>query len=119
MAKGKQEKIERRQRIHDSIREDMFGTSIRPRLSVYRSNKHIYAQLIDDMEGNTLVSASSLADDVEGETPTEESHAVGELIAERAQEEGIESAVFDRGGYKYHGRVEALAEGARDGGLQM
>ena len=119
MPKGKKEKVERRQRIHDSIREDMFGTSVRPRLSVYRSNEYIYAQLIDDMEGETLTSASSLADDVEGDTPTEESRAVGELLAERAQEEGIEKAVFDRGGYKYRGRVQALAEGARDGGLQF
>lgn len=118
MAKGKKEKVERRQRIHDSIREQMFGTSIRPRLSVYRSNKHIYAQLVDDMEGHTLVAASSLSDDVEGETPVEESRAVGELLAQRAQEEDIDKAVFDRGGYKYHGRVQALAEGAREGGLQ-
>jgi len=119
MPKGKKEKVERRQRIHDSIREAMFGTSVRPRLSVYRSNEHIYAQLIDDMEGHTLISASSLADDVDGETPTEESRSVGELIAERAQDEGIDKAVFDRGGYKYQGRVQALAEGARDGGLQL
>lgn len=97
----------------------MFGTSVRPRLSIYRSNKYIYAQLVDDMEGHTLTSASSLADDVEGETPAEESHAVGELLAERAQEEGIEKVVFDRSGYRYHGRVQALAEGARQGGLQF
>ncbi len=119
MPKGKKEKVERRQRIHDSIRENMFGTSVRPRLSVYRSNQYIYAQLIDDMEGRTLTSASSLADDVEGDTPIERSRAVGELLAERAQDEGIEKVVFDRGGYKYHGRVQALAEGARDGGLQL
>lgn len=119
MAKGKQDKVQRRQRIHDSIRESMFGSSVRPRLSVYRSNKYIYAQLIDDLEGRTLTSASSLADDVEGDSPMEESRAVGELIAERAQEDGIDKAVFDRGGYKYHGRVRALAEGAREGGLQL
>lgn len=86
---------------------------------MYRSNKYIYAQLIDDLEGRTLTSASSLADDVEGDTPMEESKAVGELIAERAQEDGIDTAVFDRSGYKYHGRVRALAEGAREGGLQL
>ncbi|MBB4060861.1 large subunit ribosomal protein L18 [Salinibacter ruber] len=97
----------------------MFGTSVRPRLSVYRSNEHIYAQLVDDMEGHTLTSASTLADDVEGETPTEESRSVGELLAERAEDAGIDKAVFDRGGYKYQGRVRALAEGARDGGLQL
>jgi len=119
MAKGTHEKVKRRKRIHKSIREDMMGTSARPRLSVYRSNKYIYAQLIDDFEGHTLASASSLEDDVDGDTPTEESRAVGALIAERAQEEGIDQVVFDRGGYKYHGRVAALAEGARDGGLDF
>lgn len=119
MAKGKAEKVERRKRIHKSIREDVMGTSLRPRLSVYRSNKYIYAQLIDDFAGHTLASASSLEDGVDEESPTEESRAVGELIAERAQEEGIDEVVFDRGGYKYHGRVEALAEGARDGGLDF
>jgi large subunit ribosomal protein L18 len=119
MAKGTKEKVERRKRIHDSIRESMFGTSVRPRLSVYRSNKYIYAQLIDDLNGHTLASASTLADDVEGNTPTEESRSAGELLAERAQDEGIEKAVFDRGGYKYRGRVQALAEGAREGGLQF
>ncbi|MFO8099429.1 MAG: 50S ribosomal protein L18 [Salinibacter sp.] len=119
MAKGKKEKIERRQRIHSSIRESLMGTSVRPRLSVYRSNQYIYAQLIDDFSGHTLASASSLEDEVTGEDPTEESHRVGEVLAERAQEEGIEKAVFDRSGYKYHGRVEALADGARDGGLKL
>src|SRR6056297_3210818 len=119
MAKGKHEKVKRRKRIHRSIREDMMGTSVRPRLSVYRSNKYIYAQLIDDFEGHTLASASSLEDGVDEETPREEGRVVGELIAERAQEEGIDDVVFDRGGYKYHGRVEALAEGAREGGLNF
>lgn len=119
MAKGKKEKVERRRRIHRSIREDMMGTSVRPRLSVYRSNKYIYAQLIDDFEGHTLAAASSLEDDVDGETPMDESREVGALIAERAEEEGIEKVVFDRGGYNYHGRVEALAEGAREGGLEF
>jgi large subunit ribosomal protein L18 len=119
MPKGKTEKVERRQRIHNSIRETMFGTSVRPRLSVYRSNKYIYAQLIDDLEGHTLASASTLSDDVDGETPTDQSRAVGMLLAERAQEAGIEEVVFDRSGYKYQGRVQALAEGARDGGLQL
>lgn len=119
MAKGKKEKVERRKRIHRSIREDVMGTSVRPRLSVYRSNKYIYAQLIDDFEGHTLASASSLEDGVDEESPTDESRKVGELLAERAQEEGIEAVVFDRGGYKYHGRVEAVAEGAREGGLDF
>ena len=119
MAKGKHEKVKRRKRIHRSIREDMMGTSVRPRLSVYRSNKYIYAQLIDDFEGHTLASASSLEDEVDGDTPTDESREVGALLAERAQEEDIDQVVFDRGGYKYHGRVKALAEGARDGGLDF
>lgn len=119
MAKGKQEKVERRNRVHQSIREDVMGTSVRPRLSVYRSNKYIYAQLIDDFEGHTLAAASSVEDDIEGDSPTEESRAVGEVLAERAREEGIEKVVFDRGGYKYHGRVKALAEGAREGGLDF
>ena len=119
MAKGKAEKVQRRERIRKSIREDMMGTPVRPRLSVYRSNKYIYAQLIDDFEGHTLASASSRENGIDEESPTEESRVVGELIAERAQEEGIEKVVFDRGGYKYHGRVQALAEGAREGGLDF
>lgn len=119
MAKGKKEKVEQRKRIHRGIREDVIGTSVRPRLSVYRSNRYIYAQLIDDFAGHTLAAASSLEDGVDDDSPTVESRAVGELIAERAQEEGIEKVVFDRGGYQYHGRVEALADGARDGGLEF
>lgn len=119
MAKGKQDKVRRRKRIHRSIREDMMGTSARPRLSVYRSNKYIYAQLIDDFAGHTIASASSLEDGVDEESPMDESRVVGELIAERAQDEDIEKVVFDRGGYNYHGRIEALAEGAREGGLKF
>jgi large subunit ribosomal protein L18 len=119
MAKGKKEKVERRQRIHRKIRQSIMGTPGRPRLSIYRSNKYIYAQLIDDFAGHTLTAASSLEDGVSGEDPTEESRRVGELLAERAKENGIEKAVFDRSGYKYHGRVQALAEGARDGGLNV
>lgn len=119
MAKGKKDKVQRRKRIHRSIREDVIGTSVRPRLSVYRSNKYIYAQLIDDFAGHTLASASSLEDEIDGDSPTEESEEVGEVLAERAQKEGIEKVVFDRGGYKYHGRVAALAEGAREGGLDF
>jgi len=119
MPKGKKGKVERRHRIHKGIRDSLMGSAVRPRLSVYRSNKHIYAQLIDDFEGRTLASASSLEEEVEGETPTDESRAVGELMAERAQEKDIEKVVFDRGGYRYHGRVAALAEGAREGGLDF
>jgi large subunit ribosomal protein L18 len=119
MAKGKKEKVERRKRIHASIRQSMMGTPNRPRLSVYRSNKYIYAQLIDDFAGHTMAAASSLEDGVEGDTPMDQSRHVGTLLAERAKEEGIENAVFDRSGYRYHGRVEALAEGAREAGLSF
>jgi large subunit ribosomal protein L18 len=119
MPKGKAEKVQRRKRIRKSIREDMMGTSVRPRLSVYRSNKYIYAQLIDDFAGHTLASASSLEDGVDEDSPVAESRAVGELIDERSQQEDFDEVVFDRGGYQYHGRVEALAEGAREGGLDF
>jgi large subunit ribosomal protein L18 len=100
------------------IRRKIFGTAERPRLSVYRSNAHIYAQLIDDLEGHTLAAADSR--DVEGaENRKDTAHKVGELIARRAGDAGIENAVFDRGGNMYHGRVAALAEGARSGGLKL
>ena len=100
------------------IRRRIFGTAERPRLSVYRSNVHIYAQLIDDLEGHTLVAADSREVDGAG-SRTDAAHQVGELLANRAGKAGIETAVFDRGGNKYHGRVAALAEGARSGGLEF
>ena len=100
------------------IRRKIFGTAERPRLSVYRSNVHIYAQLIDDLEANTLVAADSR--EVDGaENRTDAARQVGELLANRAGDAGTETAVFDRGGNKYHGRVAALAEGARSGGLEF
>jgi large subunit ribosomal protein L18 len=100
------------------IRRKIFGTAERPRLSVYRSNVHIYAQLIDDLEANTLVAADSR--EVDGaENRTDAARQVGELLANRASDAGIETAIFDRGGNKYHGRVAALAEGARSGGLEL
>ncbi len=100
------------------IRRKIFGTAERPRLSVYRSNVHIYAQLIDDLQGHTLAAVDSR--EVEGaENKTDAARKVGELIARKAGEAGIEAAVFDRGGNKYHGRVAALAEGARAGGLKF
>ncbi len=100
------------------IRRKIFGTAERPRLSVYRSNVHIYAQLIDDLEGHTLAAADSR--EVEGaENRTEVARKVGEFIAKRAADAGIEAAVFDRGGNMYQGRVAALAEGARAGGLKF
>lgn len=117
MAKNKKQL--RRQRVRRGIRGKIDGTSGRPRLTVFRSNRHIYAQLIDDREGHTLAAASSLDDGVDGKTPIEISKAVGENLATRAKDNGIESAVFDRNGYRYHGRVKALAEGARGAGLQF
>lgn len=112
-------KQERRRRVHRGIRKKIHGTRVRPRLSVYRSNKYIYAQLIDDIAGHTLVAASSLEDEITGDEPLDESRTVGRVLAERAQDAGITKAVFDRGGYRYHGRVRALAEGAREGGLSL
>ena len=100
------------------IRRKVFGTAERPRLSVYRSNVHIYAQLIDDLDGHTLLAADS-REIGEAENRTEAARKVGETLAERASNAGIENVVFDRGGNKYHGRVAALAEGARSGGLKL
>jgi len=113
-------KVSRRDRIKRGIRKRLSGSSERPRLSVYRSNKGIYAQVIDDQAGVTLVSASSLAKDfsVSG-TKVEQSKAVGKLIAEKALAAGISKVVFDRNGYLYHGRVKSLAEGAREAGLDF
>ncbi len=116
--KSIKQKQTRRARVKRSIRGKIYGTSERPRLTVFRSNAHIYAQLIDDLAGHTLAAASSLEDGLEG-SPKEVSKAVGAQLAERARAAGIERAVFDRNGYRYHGRVKALAEGAREGGLQV
>ena len=117
--KAKTTKTARRQRVKRSVRGKVHGTAARPRLSVFRSNKNIYAQLIDDVQGRTLASASSLEDGLDGSKPTEIGEQVGQRLAERAKTEGIEQVVFDRNGYRYHGRVKALAEGARKGGLQF
>lgn len=111
-------KREARIRRHRRIRKKISGTPERPRLSVFRSNRHIYAQLIDDLAGRTLAAASDLEVGVDG-TKTERARAVGRLIAERAKAAGIERAVFDRGGRRYHGRVAAVAEGAREEGLRI
>ena len=112
----------RSQRIkrHKRVRAKISGTPERPRLNVFRSETNIYAQIIDDVNGVTLVSASSLEKDfnVEG-TKSDAAKQVGMNVAERAKAKGIENVVFDRGGYVYHGRVQALAEGAREGGLQF
>lgn len=112
----KRTKEQSRKRIHMRIRKKVNGTAERPRLSVYRSNKAIYCQLINDQLGHTLVAASSLG--MTG-TNTAQAAEVGKLIAERAKAAGILNVVFDRGGYLYHGRVKALADGAREGGLQF
>lgn len=112
-------KTARRKRIHHRIRKRMEGTSNRPRLSVYRSNKQIYCQLIDDLNGVTLAHASSNDEAVTGGNKSETAGKVGELIAERAQALNISEVVFDRGGYLFHGRVKALAEGARSKGLKF
>ena len=110
-----QSKKDARKRVRFSIRKKVSGTSERPRLAVFRSNKEIYAQLIDDVSNVTLTSASSA--DSKG-TKTEQASAVGKLIADNALKAGISSVVFDRGGFLYHGRVKALAESAREGGLK-
>lgn len=112
-------KAARRQRIRYKIRKKVSGTKARPRLSVFRSNKFIYAQLIDDIGGHTLVSASSKELSSEKSNKVDSSKGVGKLIAERALALGIDTAVFDRSGYLYHGRVKSLAEGAREGGLNF
>lgn len=116
-------KVEARKRRHLRVRKKVSGTSERPRLSVFRSLKHIYAQLINDEIGHTYCSASSLDPEIRkiapGKSKTEIAREVGRLLAKRALELGIEKAAFDRGGYKYQGRVRALAEGAREGGLKI
>ena len=111
-------KLSRRDRIKKGIRKRLSGSSERPRLSVYRSNKGIYAQIIDDVTGKTIVSASSLSKDFAATgTKSEQSIAVGKAVAAKAVAAGIKDVVFDRNGYLYHGRVKSLAEGAREGGL--
>lgn len=114
-----------RERRRKSVRKHVQGASDRPRLSVFRSLKHTYAQLIDDRKGVTIISASTLSDDVRKElgngdhTKTDASKAVGKVLARLALEKGIKKICFDRGGYLYHGRVRALADAAREGGLEF
>ena len=112
-------KPERRQRIRFRIRKTISGTATNPRLSVFRSNKEIYAQLIDDVNGVTLLAASSREKEIEKGTNVEVATAVGKLVAEKALKAGIEKVTFDRGGYLYHGRIKSLAEGARAAGLKF
>lgn len=108
-----------REAIHRRIRRKVRGSSERPRLAVYRSINHIYAQVVDDQRGQTIVSASSIEKDLRGSTGgnIEAARRIGKAIAERALEKGIESVVFDRGGYLYHGRIKALTDAAREAGL--
>jgi large subunit ribosomal protein L18 len=113
-----------RKRRHVRVRAKVSGTPQRPRLNVFRSSAHIYAQVIDDIAGHTLVAASDLEAEIteragDGATKTARAKTVGAIIAERAKAAGIESVVFDRGGFLYHGRIKAVAEGAREGGLQF
>lgn len=117
-------KEERRKKRHLRVRKRVFGTPERLRLSVFRSSKHIYGQIVDDLRGHTLVAASSLDPEVRERVAavpgkTEVAREVGRLLARRAREKGILRVAFDRGGYLYHGRVKALAEGAREGGLEF
>lgn len=108
-----------RQRIHVRIRRKVAGSAERPRLSVHRSLNHLYAQLIDDQSGTTLASASTLALKVKSGGNVNAAKEIGKAIAERAQEKGVKKVVFDRGGYLYHGRIKALADAAREAGLEF
>jgi large subunit ribosomal protein L18 len=112
-----------RMRIHERIRKRLSGTPVRPRLAVFRSNKHIYAQVIDDVKGTTLTAASSLDADAKKDLKNggnvAAAKAVGKLVAQRAKAKGIDAVLFDRGGYLYHGRIKALADAAREAGLKF
>jgi large subunit ribosomal protein L18 len=110
-----QRRLKRRRRVRAKVR----GSAERPRISVFRSNRGIFAQLIDDDSGRTIAAVNWTESDLRDLKPTEQANRAGALLAERAKAAGIDSAVFDRGGYQYHGRVKALAEGAREGGLQF
>lgn len=111
-----------RLRIHERIRKQLKGNDVRPRLCVFRSNKHIYAQIIDDSNGRTLVAASTVETDAKGGKNSGNvaaAQVVGKIVAKRAIDKGIQNVVFDRGGYIYHGRVKALADAAREAGLKF
>ena len=114
-------KVIARKRRHQRVRQKVSGTAERPRLVVTRSNRHMFAQVVNDDEGKTLVWASTMEPEMRADEakPVDKAHKVGELIAQRAKEAGIEEVVFDRGGNAYHGRVAAVAEGAREGGLKL
>ena len=112
-------KAELRAARHSRLRKKLVGTPERPRLAVFRSAKHIYAQIVDDTKGHTLVAASSVEKELTAGGNKEGAKTVGTKLAERAKEKGINSVVFDRGGFRYHGRIAALADGAREGGLEF
>ncbi|MGX6979205.1 50S ribosomal protein L18 [Vagococcus elongatus] len=116
---SKPDKNTTRQKRHKRVRKNLSGTAECPRLNVFRSNTNIYAQLIDDVAGVTLASASTLDKEISGGNKTEQAAAVGALVAKRAVDKGYKEVVFDRGGYLYHGRVAALAEAARENGLEF
>jgi large subunit ribosomal protein L18 len=116
---SQRDRNEIRQRVHVRIREKISGTAERPRLNVYRSLNHIYAQVIDDSKGITVVSASSKASKLKTGGNIAAAKEIGKLVAERAQEKGVKKVVFDRGGYLYHGRIKALADAAREAGLEF
>jgi large subunit ribosomal protein L18 len=116
--------LSQRERRHKRVRAKVSGTAARPRLNVFRSSAHIYCQIIDDMKGHTLVAASDLEDEVreragEDAAKVARARAVGEVIAQRAKEAGVDAVVFDRGGFLYHGRIKAVADGAREAGLKF
>jgi large subunit ribosomal protein L18 len=112
-----------RLRRHERVRKHVIGTPERPRMNVFRSSSHIYAQVIDDSRGHTLVSASTVDPEVQkqlkGLPKADQARVVGKVLAQRALDQGVKQVVFDRGGYKYHGRVKALADAAREGGLEF
>ncbi len=114
----RKDKVRSLSRRHRRVRKKVTGTAEKPRLAVYKSNRHVYAQMIDDFAGRTLVAASTVVD-ANGGDPKERAKAVGSVLAKRAKEAGITRVTFDRGGFKYHGRVRAVAEGAREGGLEF
>ncbi len=118
METKRQQKGNLRAKRHRRVRKKVIGTPDRPRLAVYRSNRHIYAQVIDDVAGRTLASASSMVI-ADGKDPKSKARAVGRELATRAKEAGVGKVTFDRGGFAYHGRVQEVAEGAREGGLEL
>lgn len=113
-------KVEARTRRHRRVRKKVRGTAERPRLSVFRSSRHVYAQVIDDVNGRTIASASTMEKDARGGAATvDAAKAVGKRVGERAKAAGVDTVVFDRGGFRYHGRVAGIADGAREAGLEL